>query len=98
MNSWHKLGMTDLTARCRGKKRAGEAILLCGRILALVDVYDALRTSRPYKEAWPHDEVVALITNERGQHFDPDVVDAFLSLSGAFESVSVSFQDHGGSE
>ncbi len=59
----------------------GEGIPLAGRILALVDVYDALRTRRPYKEPWSHDRVVALINDERGKHFDPMVVDKFIPLS-----------------
>jgi len=58
---------------------AGEAIPLCARIVALADVYDALSSDRPYRAAWPHERVVAEITASRGTHFDPAVVDAFLS-------------------
>lgn len=55
-----------------------EAIPLSGRIVALVDVFDALTHSRPYKDAWPVEKALNLIRNERGIHFDPDVTDAFL--------------------
>lgn len=56
----------------------GEAIPLFGRICALADVFDALTTKRPYKEPWPLDEVLALITKDAGSHFDPTLVDALL--------------------
>jgi len=58
---------------------AGEAIPLCARIVALADVYDALTTQRPYKEPWSDERAVELIRRERGRHFDPHVVDAFLA-------------------
>jgi len=49
------------------------------RILSLVDVFDALLSTRPYKKPWPLDEVLALIKKEKGEHFDPELVDAFLT-------------------
>jgi putative two-component system response regulator len=49
-----------------------------GRIVAVADVFDALTNARPYKEAWPLEKAIATIEAERGTHFDPDVVDAFL--------------------
>ncbi|HWR12644.1 MAG TPA: HD domain-containing phosphohydrolase [Rectinemataceae bacterium] len=63
----------------------GEAIPLCARIMALVDVYDALRSTRLYKEAYPHAQTLAMIVQGRGGHFDPAVVDAFLEISEAFD-------------
>lgn len=61
---------------------AGEAIPLVGRITALADVFDALTSERPYKQAWPVEKTVALIKEESGQHFDPVLVEVFLqSLS-----------------
>jgi len=57
----------------------GEAIPLAGRIVAVVDTYDALVAERPYKPALPHDEARDVIARGRGTHFDPDVVDAFLA-------------------
>ena len=64
---------------------AGEAIPLSARIMALVDVYDALRSARVYKEAYPHSQAVAVIVQGRSRHFDPAVVDAFLEISDAFD-------------
>jgi putative two-component system response regulator len=58
----------------------GDAIPISGRIAALADVYDALVHERPYKEAWSHEQAVAEIRRLRGVHFDPRVVDAFVSL------------------
>ena len=57
---------------------AGEAIPEAGRIVALADVFDALTSERPYKEAWPVERALELIREGRGQHFDPRVVDVFL--------------------
>jgi len=53
---------------------SGEDIPISGRIIALADVYDALRSRRPYKDPWPHEKVVELIKSERGEHFDPKIV------------------------
>lgn len=57
----------------------GKEIPHQARILSLVDVFDALLSTRPYKKPWPLDDVVALIKKERAEHFDPDLVDAFLT-------------------
>jgi putative two-component system response regulator len=57
---------------------AGEAIPLAARIIALVDVFDALTSVRPYKPAWPVEDAVAHIRKESGRHFDPALVEAFL--------------------
>jgi cyclic di-GMP phosphodiesterase len=59
---------------------AGEAIPLVGRICAVCDVFDALLSPRPYKDPWPLEDALAEIRRERGRHFDPAVVDAFMSL------------------
>ncbi len=61
---------------------AGTDIPLSARIFAVCDVYDALISERPYKDAWSHEEAVLEIEQESGHHFDPDVVRAFLSLMG----------------
>ncbi len=57
---------------------SGEAIPLVGRIVAVVDIFDALTHSRPYKPAWPVEEAVAEIRAQAGRHLDPGVVEAFL--------------------
>ena len=58
---------------------AGEDIPLEGRIVAIADVFDALTSARPYKVAWEIDRAVDLIKGERGKHFDPHLIDAFMN-------------------
>ncbi len=58
----------------------GEAIPLEARIVAVADVFDAMRSERAYKEAWTDERVIAEMTSVRGTHFDPAVFDVFLSL------------------
>ena len=58
---------------------AGEAIPITGRIVAVADVFDALTHSRPYKTAWSTADAITELTSQSGTHFDPLVVDAFLS-------------------
>jgi HD-GYP domain-containing protein (c-di-GMP phosphodiesterase class II) len=55
-----------------------DEIPLCGRILAIIDVFDAITSKRPYKEAWPADRAFEYIRDQRGGHFDPKVTDSFL--------------------
>ena len=55
-----------------------DKIPLVGRIVSLADVFDALTSKRPYKDPFPLEVAVDIIRKERGEHFDPDVVDAFL--------------------
>jgi putative two-component system response regulator len=62
------------------QRLAGEDIPLPARIVAVADVFDALSHARPYKEAWPHDQVMAELVAQRGLHFDPAVVDALFHL------------------
>lgn len=67
---------------------AAENIPLSGRIMALADVYDALRSRRVYKEGFTHNDSVRIITEGRGTQFDPVVVDAFLSIEILFADLS----------
>ena len=71
----------------------GERIPVAARIVALADVYDALRSMRPYKAAWSHGESVAEIERLSGRQFDPDVVQAFLQRQEQFESVAEELAD-----
>ena len=64
---------------------AGENIPLVGRIVAVCDVFDALVSSRPYKEAWPVEDAVAEIERLSGTKFDPQVVAAFLECRHEME-------------
>ncbi len=57
---------------------SGKGIPLAGRIVGLLDVFDALTSKRPYKDPYPMDVVCDIIKKERGEHFDPDIVDIFL--------------------
>ena len=59
---------------------SGRAIPLCARIVAVVDVFDALLHRRPYSEPWPYVDVVSYIRERRGTQFDPEVVDALLDV------------------
>ena len=66
---------------------AGEDIPLSGRIVALGDVYDALTSKRCYKEAFTHERSREMILKDRGTHFDPDLVDAFLEVEQKFGEI-----------
>jgi putative two-component system response regulator len=78
---------------------SGEAIPMAARITAVADVYDALVSKRPYKDAWPATEAVAEIRRLRGTHLDPRVVDAFLELydSGVLRELESRMRDEHGS-
>ena len=58
---------------------AGEDIPLEGRITAVADVFDALSSKRPYKDAFPFEKCVDIMTSESGTHFEPRLIDAFLA-------------------
>ena len=61
--------------------------------MALADVYDALTCQRVYRAALSHEQAVQVIGEERGRHFDPDVVDAFLASSNEFQALAARFPD-----
>ena len=66
----------------------GTAIPLEGRVMAVVDVYDAVRTRALYQSRMSHGDTVALIISGKGTHFDPAVVDAFLGVAPLFKVIS----------
>jgi len=72
---------------------AGDAIPLSARLMAVADVYDALISRRVYKEGMPHEKAVTIIQQGRGQHFDPDLVDAFTVLQEEFRHIAERFAD-----
>ncbi len=72
---------------------AGEDIPVFGRVVAVADVYDALTSRRPYKEPWPVERAVSLIREERGEHFDPRMVDAFVEVLPRVEEISERYAD-----
>ncbi|AWB67698.1 metal-dependent phosphohydrolase [Saccharobesus litoralis] len=74
-----------------GKK--GEDIHVYGRIVALADVYDALRNERCYKDAWPKQKVIDYIAGQAGKHFDPTIVGHFLDSIDEFEAILNKYPD-----
>jgi len=71
----------------------GTQISIEGRIMSLVDVYDALRSERVYKKEFSHSRAVEIITSESGKQFDPDLVKIFLMIEKEFEKVSNELKD-----
>lgn len=72
---------------------AGEDIPISARIVALVDVYDALRSKRVYKPAYPHQQVVEMIKNESNKHFSESIVAAFLEINEKFNEIAIKYMD-----
>ncbi len=71
----------------------GEQIPVLGRIVAVVDVFDALTTKRPYKKAFTNDEAYTIIREGRGQHFDPQIVDHFFNNIREIEEIQNKYKD-----
>jgi putative two-component system response regulator len=71
----------------------GDAIPISARLMALADVYDALISRRVYKAPMSHEQAFKIITDGRGTHFDPDIVDAFLSIAEDFRAIERRFSD-----
>ncbi len=67
--------------------RSGDDIPLFARIVAIADVFDALGSARSYKDAWSEDRILALLREEAGSHFDPDLVDVFLENIEAIRTI-----------
>lgn len=66
---------------------AGNEIPLAARIVAIADVFDALTSTRPYKIAWSFDSAFKYIHEESGKHFDPNIVNAMISIRSVFERI-----------
>jgi response regulator RpfG family c-di-GMP phosphodiesterase len=71
----------------------GDEIPLAARITALADVYDALTSKRPYKEAMPHNEAIAIIREASGSQFDPQIVEIFLQNEPAIIAAAIHLAD-----
>ena len=71
----------------------GEDIPLFARIMAIADVYDALISRRPYKEPMPHSVALGIIRDGSGVHFDPVIVDTFLTIEPEFDQIAHKFAD-----
>jgi response regulator RpfG family c-di-GMP phosphodiesterase len=72
---------------------SGENIHIYGRITAIADVFDALGSDRCYKQAWDDERIFALFREERGQHFDPRLVDIFFEHIDEFLAVRECLKD-----
>lgn len=83
--AWYHHEKYDGSGYPKGLK--GEEIPFCARIVGLVDVYDALRDKRPYKEPWSHEKTYHYVVNQSGKHFDPVVVEAFIKNKDIFEEM-----------
>lgn len=71
----------------------GESIPLSARIATVADTYDAITSKRTYKDALPHADALAIIQNASGQHYDPDVVEAFLTCEQEFKQLAIELAD-----
>jgi putative two-component system response regulator len=71
----------------------GDAIPISARLMAVADVYDALISRRVYKAPMSHEQAVEIISEGRGVHFDPDIVDAFLVIAEDFRAIAKRFSD-----
>ena len=72
---------------------SGKEIPLYGRITAIADVFDALTSVRPYKKAWLFDDAMALIKNDQGQHFDPELAALFIENRLVVEQIYHLFKE-----
>lgn len=73
----------------------GDEIPISGRLMAVADVYDALISKRVYKEAFSHQKAMEIIKEGRGEHFDPDVIDALLQIETQFVEIAAAFANKG---
>jgi two-component system response regulator RpfG len=71
----------------------GEDIPIVARVVAVADVFDALVSERPYKHAWTTEEAVAHLRSQRGRHFDPRCIDAFLADQSRIEAIREELAD-----
>jgi len=71
----------------------GLNIPLVSRIVAVADVYDALRSARPYKPSFSHERALSIMADERGRHFDPDLYDTFRTVHDAFGAIRAECED-----
>ncbi|MCP4178269.1 MAG: HD domain-containing protein [bacterium] len=76
----------------------GEEIPLAARIASLINVFDTLRSERSYKSAFSEEKIIKIILEERGKHFDPDIVDAFFAVKDIFFKIHKDGSSHNNSE
>lgn len=71
----------------------GNEIPIAGRLMAVADVYDALISKRVYKEAFSHQKAMDILREGRGEHFDPDVLDALLAIEPEFVKIAKEYAE-----
>jgi response regulator RpfG family c-di-GMP phosphodiesterase len=71
----------------------GEAIPLYGRIVAIADVFDALTSERPYKKAWSFEDAIAFLNEEKGEHFDSQLVEYFIESIDEVKTIYENFKE-----
>lgn len=84
-------GYASGNGHAMGKK--GEEIPVFGRIVAIADVFDALSSGRSYKTAWTEERVLETMYNEKGKHFDPDMLGIFLSILDVVRNIAQLYPD-----
>ena len=72
---------------------AGEDIPIEGRICALADVFDALTSKRPYKEAWSVEDTITFLQSQKGKHFEPKLVDLLIAILPKILEIKMTFKD-----
>lgn len=72
---------------------SGEDIHIFGRITAIADVFDALGSNRAYKKAWPLEKILDLFKDEKGKHFDPNLIDLFMDNLNEFLEIRDGYKD-----
>lgn len=72
---------------------AGEDIPIEGRICALADVFDALTSKRPYKEAWNVEDTITFLQSQKGKHFEPKLVDLLIAILPKILEIKMTFKD-----
>jgi len=72
---------------------SGENIPISARLMAVADVYDALISRRVYHDPTPHEDVIKILTEGRGTHFDPEILDVFLRIQQDFKKVAEQYTD-----
>jgi putative two-component system response regulator len=102
LGSCNFLTMAREIAQCHHEKWDGqgypcgisrEQIPLAGRIVAIADVYDALTSKRVYKDPYPHEKCVEIISEASGTQFDPRIVEVFLQAAPQFQKIAQRFSD-----
>jgi two-component system response regulator RpfG len=75
------------------KGLSGKKIPVSARIVAIADVFDALTSKRPYKEAWSVDAAIQFIQSEAGKHFDPDLVKTLVKIRPRLEKIHAEYSN-----